>query len=626
MMSRSTVTPDIMPRPVALDEARYFHGTNLKIITKFLKNMKTKSAFLLLILTLTIYHHSAAQADNTPNISRTPQYTFATTLAEQEEQLSTNTLMLRFAGSRKSLASDPYRPVYHLVSPESLMNDPNGLSYWQGRWHLFYQAYPIEETKRAHWGHAVSEDLVHWRDLPYAIYPGPENQSYSGNILVEEDRAIMMYHGRNFGNITAISSDPLLLNWEKKYKEGYLKWSNSYYRSEQSVDQAVGGEAGISGTDVGTETKKTIPAGSYVFDPYIWKKGEYYYSLSGCAAPKGPGGQKLPTELLFRSKDLVNWEYLHEFSEGDRFSYIGDTRHCPNFLPIGDKFMLSYFGSVSGGQYLLGDYDQDRDKFVVTSHGRINFGAIHPGGIHAPTIQSDGKGGVIMICNVNAGMVTGEWDQLMTLPRRMTLAGGDNVLIEPVEAVESLRYDGKHLGKMTLPANKEIVLKNIKGKAMEIVVEVDLNAGRNKADFQDQALPPYTYKDPATAPMFEMNVLSSPDKKEYTRIAFYPARAVKGTDRKEYSWIVLDNSNSSILPGAFPRAPETAPVILKDGEPLHLRVFIDHSIVEVFVNGRQCITSRVYPGLKESDGVSIRSAGKDAVLNSLSAYQMKSIY
>lgn len=535
--------------------------------------------------------------------------------------------MLRFAESRKKQANDPHRPVYHWVSPESLMNDPNGLSYWKGRWHLFYQGYPIDD-KRHHWAHAVSEDLVHWRDLPYALYPGPEEKIFSGSVLVEADRAIALYHGRNIGNITAIASDPLLLNWEKKYKEGYIS-----VKLGQSVDKAFAGTQGEGGiTDIGaketaTETENTIPEGSYIFDPFIWKKGEYYYSLSGCSVPKGPGGKRIPTELLFRSKDLVNWEYLHEFSEGDRFSYIGDTRHCPNFVPIGNKYMLSYFGSASGGQYLLGDYDKERDKFVVTSHGRINHGAIHPGGIHAPAIQSDGKGGVIMICNVNTGMITGEWDHLMTLPRRMTLAAGDNVLIEPVEAVESLRYDGKHLGKMTLPANQEIVLEGVKGKAIEIVAEIDLTAGRKKADFQDQALPPFTYKDPASTPMFEMNVLRSPDKKEYTRIAFYPARAAKGgTDRKENSWITLDSSYSSTLPGAFSRAPETAPVMLKEGESLQLRVFIDHSIVEVFVNGRQCITSRVYPGLKESEGVSVRSAGKDAALNSLSAYQMKSIY
>ena len=77
--------------------------------------------------------------------SKVPMYTFATTLEEQEEQLKTNPLLLRFYESRKKLSSDPYRPIYHYVNPEGPLNDPNGLCFWQGRWHLFYQAYPPED-------------------------------------------------------------------------------------------------------------------------------------------------------------------------------------------------------------------------------------------------------------------------------------------------------------------------------------------------------------------------------------------------------------------------------------------------------------------------------------------------
>ena len=121
---------------------------------------------------------------------------------------------MRFIESRKKMAGDPYRPIYHFVSPESTLNDPNGLSFWQGRWHMFYQGYPPEDRRR-HWGHAVSDDLIHWRDLPYAIYPNPEHACFSGSALVEKDRVIAMYHGTRVGNMVAVSSDPLLLNWEK---------------------------------------------------------------------------------------------------------------------------------------------------------------------------------------------------------------------------------------------------------------------------------------------------------------------------------------------------------------------------------------------------------------------------
>ena len=146
--------------------------------------------------------------------SLVPQYTFAETLEEQEKELQTNPLLLRMIKSRAALAGDPYRPLYHYVNPEANLNDPNGLCYWQGRWHLFYQAYPPEDT-RQHWGHAVSDDLIHWRDLPLAIYPHPEDKCFSGSTLAEKDRVIAIYHGIAAGTMVAVSSDPLLLNWKK---------------------------------------------------------------------------------------------------------------------------------------------------------------------------------------------------------------------------------------------------------------------------------------------------------------------------------------------------------------------------------------------------------------------------
>ena len=92
------------------------------------------------------------------------------------------------------------------------------------------------------------------------------------------------------------------------------------------------------------------------------------------------------------------------------------------------------------------------------------------------------------------------------------------------------------------------------------------------------------------------------------------------------SLLTLETSYSSTLPGALSRAPETGPIILEDGEPLRLRIFIDRSIVEVFANDRLCIASRVYPGRDDSVGVSMRAQGSDAVLKSLDAWQMSNIY
>jgi beta-fructofuranosidase len=502
--------------------------------------------------------------------SRVPKFTFADTLAEQEAQLKTNPLILRFAASRKKMADDPHRPIYHYVNPEGRLNDPNGLCFWQDRWHLFYQAYPPEDP-RQHWGHAVSDDLVHWRDLPLAIYPNPERCCYSGSTLVEEDRVIAMYHGTTVGNMVAASSDPLLLNWTKVTGKAVISIKNS---------------------DGSRPPYR-------VFDPCIWKKDGVYYSLSAGTLPHGPGGKPVRANFLLRSENLADWEYLHPFVENDRYSLVGDDGACPYFWPIGQKHILLHFSHMSGGKYLTGDYDTARDKLVVTGGGDFNFGPAAPAGVHAPSATPDGKGGVVVIFNMNPAKPTEGWNQIMTLPRRLTLIGQDEMAVVPAGDIESLHGRHRHVDAMTLPANKEIVLDGVQGNALEIAAEID----------------------PKGAPMVEINVLRSPGKEEFTRIALYKNRGYRGR-----SLITIDSSYASILPDARSRAPETAPVSLGRDEPLKLRVFVDKSVVEVFVNGKQCVAVRVYPGREDSVGVSLRSQGKDAVLKSLHAWQMKDIY
>ena len=532
--------------------------------------------------------------------SLVPQYTFAETLAEQEAQLAGNPLLQRMIASRKAKEGDPHRPVYHYVNPENTLNDPNGLCFWQGRWHLFYQGYPPEDP-RQHWGHAVSDDLIHWRDLPYAIYPDPEECCFSGAALVEDDRVIAIYHGTQVGNMVAVSSDPLLLNWEKV------------------TGQPVIPSPALDGS----------PLPYTVFDPCIWKKDGVYYSLSAGTVTEGPRGKRVAADFVFRSKDLETWEYLHPLTEDDRFTLVGDDGACPYFWPIGDRHMLLFFSHTSGGQYLLGDYDQERDKLVVTSHGLFNFGPSTPSGVHAPSATPDGQGGIIVIFNMNQGLPTKGWNQIMTLPRRLTLAGEDEVRVAPAGDIESLRYEHRRIEATELPANEELVLEGIEGSALELMLEIDA-------------------KD---APMVELNVLRSPGREEHTRIAFYKDRGFRIQPETTQSGatlhggkpavqahiqprpieireslLTLDTSYSSTLPGALSRAPETAPIRLDPDEPLQLRVFIDHSVVEVFANGKQCVAARVYPGRRDSTGVSLRAQGSLAELRSLDAWKMRNIY
>jgi len=132
--------------------------------TKKVRNLT--NFYILPFLFIIIAGQTLAQEEKTSFKSLVPQYSFPNTLEEQEEALKTNPMLLRFHESREKLSDDPYRPIYHYVNPEGRLNDPNGLCFWQGKWHLFYQAIPPEDP-RQHWGHAISEDLIHWKDLPW---------------------------------------------------------------------------------------------------------------------------------------------------------------------------------------------------------------------------------------------------------------------------------------------------------------------------------------------------------------------------------------------------------------------------------------------------------------------------
>jgi beta-fructofuranosidase len=385
-----------------------------------------------------------------------------------------------------------------------------------------------------------------------------------------------MYHGTKVGNMVAVSSDPLLLNWEK-----------------------VTGKAVIP-MRLSNGTWPTYG----VFDPCIWKQDEFYYSLSAGSLP-GPGNQRVRADFLLRSSDLTSWEYLHPLVEYDPYGLVGDDGACPYFWPIGDKHILLHFSHMSGGKYVLGDYDTERQRLVVTGGGQFNFGPAWPAGVHAPSAAPDGQGGVIVIFNMNAAKPTPGWDQIMSLPRKLTLGPDGDLLQEPAGDFASLRGERLAIGETPLPANREVVLESARGSSMELLLEVD----------------------PRGAPTVDLNVFRSPDGQERTRISLYPQRGFhyggRGGRPGNDTIVSLDTSCSSISPDVMSRPPENAPVYIPDGEPIRLHVFLDRSILEVFVNGRQCVAARVYPGREDSLGISLQSHGRDAVLRSLEAWPMR---
>ena len=497
--------------------------------------------------------------------------------------------MERYAANRAGArAKDVYchRPAWHFTSPENILHDPNGLCFFKGNWHLFYQAWP--KTHRGpSWGHAFSPDLIHWKDLPLALWPTVEQYCYSGAVLPEEDRAIAAYYGRAIGEMVAVSSDSLLMNWTK-LKEGPV--------IPRPVPESVRPGDGDSPWDT--------------FDPFIWKDGKWYYMLSGLYSYNGPGGRRKANAFLFRSKDLLHWKYRHPFIENDFFTEIGGDLACPYFWPIGDKdkYAMIHFSHRSGARYLVGNYDRKREKFVVTGGGRINYSPEGDGGTHAPSCFPDGKGNLVCIFNARGrDLSAGTYTQCMTLPRLLSIDSDDRLVQKPYGDFESLRTEHRSLSDVILDdPSREVVLPGIEGRQLEIIMEFA----------------------PGT-PSVEIDVLRHPDRKEFTRIVFfrnggYPDRFYPGQD-KRYSALCIDNTFGSTHPGAMYHIPETADVFLEKDEALKLHIFIDRSIVEVFANDRESVMLRTWPVLPGSTGVSVRTLSGPAVVKTIDSWTLKSI-
>ena len=338
-----------------------------------------------------------------------------------------------------------------------------------------------------------------------------------------------------------------------------------------------------------------------VFDPCIWKEEDGYYALSGTFKDGARSVNCRNVDHLFRSRDLVEWEHLGALIEDGFRTEPGEDGAMPNFWPIGNgKHMLLFYSHKRASQYYVGEYNRATHRLEPDYHGRMNYGPWAQGSLHAPSATIDDEGRFLAIFNVREGKEFQGWDNLMTLPRHFSLRGDNSLRIEPVTEVETLRLDHRSVAPQDIPANSVVPLEGIGGKAMEIRAVIEPRAAREVG----------------------LYVLRAPDGAEQTRISLFRDNHI----RLGLSSLQIDVSASSLRGDVRARTPETGPLRLDDGEPLRLRIFVDRSILEVFANGRQCLTVRAYPGREDSTGVSLFARGAAAKLVSLDAWQMRSIW
>ena len=124
------------------------------------------------------------------------------------------------------------RPLLHITGDNGWINDPNGLVYFKGKYHVFYQYYPNDiHWGPMHWGHKISTDLIHWEKMPIALFPDDETGCFSGSAIVKDDKLYLIYTGfyENEGGDTIRQKQKLAYSEDgisfKKRRDPRTPWS-----------------------------------------------------------------------------------------------------------------------------------------------------------------------------------------------------------------------------------------------------------------------------------------------------------------------------------------------------------------------------------------------------------------
>lgn len=306
-----------------------------------------------------------------------------------------------------SLYKEKNRPQFHFTTRRGWVNDPNGLIYYDGEYHLFYQHNPYErEWENMHWGHAVSKDLIHWQELPDALYPDHLGTMFSGSAVIDYDNTAG-YNKRNnpamIAYFTAASSDKQVQGMAYSLDKGrtFTKYpgnpvidSKAKWNSQDTRDPKV----------------------------FWYKPGNHWVMVLN----------ERDGHSIYTSKNLKDWDYR---------SHVTGFWECPELfeLPIdGDKNNTKWVMYGASGTYMLGSFN---GKVFTPEHGKYYFGT---GSIYAAQTftnipESDGRR-----IQIGWGRISHPhmpFNGMMLLPTELTLKttkDGVRMFNQPVRETERL--------------------------------------------------------------------------------------------------------------------------------------------------------------------------------------------
>lgn len=458
----------------------------------------------------------------------------------------------------QDLNKDPHRPAFHFLPPRNWMNDPNGLIHFRGEYHLFYQHNPDAAVPRnIVWGHAASRDLVYWKHLPIALRPDKpydKDGVWTGCMVDDNGTPTAVYTGVH-PEVQCIATSKDMTSWEKA--------------PENPVIAAPPPGMQVTGFR----------------DPYVWRSRDWWYAVVGSGI-KDVGG----AILLYRSKDLRHWQYLQPAAVGEK-SATGEMWECPNFFPLGRKWVL-WVSPIPFGRtiYFVGSFREQR--FVPEYQGEMDLG----GCFYAPQAFRDTRGRRILFgwlweTRPEEQVRESGWAGVMSLPRQVTLGTDGCLRFQPVGEMRALRQQSVRLNAQVL--GDTLPIKGVRGEQCEMVVEID----------------------PMRADHCGVRIAHDPEGEQQTLIVYC---------RSEAS-LSIDRTRSSLTDGVA-KDVRSAPLVLQPNETLKLHLFVDHSVVEVYANEHTCLTTRVYP---QGDGgytPFLYAQGGNAQLLRLQAWNLKGVW
>lgn len=454
------------------------------------------------------------------------------------------------------------RPAYHFSPMVGWMNDPNGFSWYNGEYHLFYQYHPYKTAWNAmHWGHAVSKDLVHWTYLPAVMAPDQPYDKmgcFSGTATTAPDgKHLLIYTG-------------VYLN-----EEG---------RECQHQCVAVGdGRTYTKYAGNPVISSDTLPEelSPYDFrDPKIFKTENGYRCVMGACTKAEHHG----VIMQYESEDGLHWKPLGELARNS--GEFGSMWECPDFFPLDGRQILSVspqdmlpveykYACGNDTTFFVGDLNEDGTRFTFDKDQPVDYGP----DFYAPQTMLTPDGRRVMIGwmqnwdSVSHGDEPNlKWHCQMTTVREIHVRDGQ-LIQQPIREMESLRKN--HIAYKDIAIDGKCKLEGVRGRVAELLVT--LKTGESACE------------------NFEIHVAENERFK--TIIRYEPTAQLLTMDR---TWSGTRRNFS------HQRSCKVEP---KNGE-ITLRILIDRFSVEVFAGeGEQAMTMAIRTEAS-ADGISFHSNGK----------------